>query len=143
MIPKHIFAVVAAIVLGHASGTFAQEGRVAVTARPPARIAPADPLDAMTQVAARYPGQSIAAESIAIVKETTVVDANYESYMELYAMYLATHAQPVPAPQRSGKPSFMSALQGISAGLAVTDQAVGVYEHAVEAKALANAYRGN
>jgi hypothetical protein len=142
MIPRHIFAVVAAIVLGHSSGAFAQESRPSVSARPPARIAPADPLDAMTQVAARYTGQSIASESISITRETTVVDANYESYMELYAMYLASHAQSAPAPQRSGK-SFMSALQGISAGLAVTDQAVGVYEHAVEAKALANAYKGN
>jgi hypothetical protein len=143
MIPKHIFAVVAAIVLGHASGTFAQEGRAAVTARPPARIAPADPLDAMTQVAALYTGQSIATQSIAVAKETTVVDNNYESYMELYAMYLASHAQSAPVQQRSGKPNWMSAMQGISAGLAVTDQAVGVYEHAVEAKALANVYKGN
>jgi hypothetical protein len=142
MTPKHTIAIVAALVLGHASGAFAQDSRSTPAARTPAQVAPADPLDAMTQVAALYAGRSIATESIALSKETAA-DSNYESYMELYAMYLASHAQQAPAKERPGKPGWLSTMQGISAGLEVTDQAIGVYEHALQAQALAKAYKEN
>jgi hypothetical protein len=145
MTPKHLVAIAATLVLGHASGAFAQDAPTAFASRTgtPAQIAPADPLDAIAHVAALYTGQSIATPSIAIAKETTVADANYESYMQLYAMYLASHAESGQVQERPGQAGWMTAMQGISAGLSVTDQAIGVYEHAVEAKALANAYRSN
>ncbi len=143
MSPKHIVTIAAVLVLGHAAGAIAQESREALRGAP-AQVASADPLDAMSQVAALYTGQSLATEPFAAPRDMNVAE-NYESYMELYAMYLASHAQSAPAPAapRGGKPGWMSTMQGISSGLAVTDQAIGVYEHAVEAQALANSYKAN
>ena len=59
-------------------------------------------------------------------------------------------AAPAPQPQATqivderpaGPSRFFSALNGISAGLAVSHEALDVYEHAIEANALKNSYNG-
>ena len=66
-------------------------------------------------------------------------DAAYADYLVRYERYLVEYAR-YQAQLRKRTPGWVLAMQGIGAGLQLADQAISVYEHGVEAKALANYY---
>ena len=128
------------ITLGVASSAFAQSvDDNAYLNRPRPTIVRMDPLDPVSRVAmlaTRANGDVIAAPAP----------------MPSSIVYFAPPAPPAPVAQpqatqiveeRPAGPSrFFSALNGISAGLAVSHEALDVYEHAIEANALKNSYNG-
>lgn len=129
------------ITLGVASSAFAQSADDSAylnrSPRPTiVRMDPLDPVSRVAMLATRANGDVIAAPAP----------------MPSSIVYFAPPAPPAPMAQpqatqvveeRPAGPSrFFSALNGISAGLAVSHEALDVYEHAVEANALKNYYNG-
>jgi len=128
------------VTLGVASSAFAQSvDDNAYLNRPRPTIVRMDPLDPVSRVAmlaTRANGDVIAAPAP----------------LPSSIVYFAPPAPPAPMAQpqatqiveeRPAGPSrFFSALNGISAGLAVSHEALDVYEHAIEANALKNSYNG-
>ena len=113
------------ITLGLASNAFAQsaDDNAYLNRSPRPTIIRMDPLDPVSRVAmlaTRANGDVIAAPAPMPQPQVTQI-----------------------ADERPAGPSrFFSALNGISAGLAVSHEALDVYEHAIEANALKNSYNG-
>jgi hypothetical protein len=70
---------------------------------------------------------------------TAPLDAAYRAYIVRYQRYLQEYRD--YQEQHSGGRNWFAALQDVSAGLQVADQAISVYEHGVEAQALTNLVR--
>ena len=129
------------ITLGVASSAFAQSADDSAflnrSPRPTiVRMDPLDPVSRVAMLATRATGDVIAAP---VPMPSSIV-------------YFAPPAPSTPAAQpqvtqiveeRPAGPSrFFSALNGISAGLAVSHEALDVYEHSIKANALKNYYNG-
>ena len=129
------------ITLGIASSAFAQsaDDNAYLNRSPRPTIVRMDPLDPVSRVA-----------MLATRANSDVVAA--PAPIPGSIAFFAPPAPPAPMPQpqvtqiadeRPAGPSrFFSALNGISAGLQVSHEALDVYEHAIEANALKNSYNG-
>ena len=130
---------VTVLVLAHAAGASAQTVQFPYSAREKRQLARVDPLDPLAQMAVRVAGRRV---TLAQPTVQPIASPDYQVYMEQYNQYLADHAQFVKEQQRPSKPGWMSAMQGISAGINLSHQALDLYEHGIEANALKNAYSG-
>lgn len=130
------------VTLGFASGAYAQGVDDAYGAQlsPRVTVIPMDPLDPVSRAA------MLAARSGRLTTTTTT------QATPTNVVFLSMPEMPAPAPQpqptqvadeRPAGPSrFFSALNGISAGLQVSHEALDVYEHTIEANALKNYLNG-
>ena len=122
------------IALGFASGAFAQtvdDAYQAALQSPPPTLR-MDPLDPVLRVA-------MLAQNAGIASPTTTDRFVFLSTPEPSAP-AAQVTRTVVEERPSGRERFFSTLQGISAGLQVSHEALDVYEHAIEANALKNFY---
>jgi hypothetical protein len=135
------FVATTIITLGFASGAFAQsvDDNANLNRSPRPTIVRMDPLDPVSRVA-----MLATRTNSDIVTTTTPLPGSIA--------FFAPPAPPAPASQpqqvqivdeRPAGPSrFYSVLNGISAGMQVSHEALDVYEHALEANALRNYYNG-
>jgi hypothetical protein len=127
------------IALGFAASAHAQTTDDVYMPHPPrttiVRMDPLDPISRVAMLAARSNGSTVA----------------LPAPMPTSITYFAPPATPAPVAQPvqtvaeekpAGPSKFFSALNGISAGLQVSHEALDVYEHAIEANALKNYYNG-
>jgi hypothetical protein len=132
MVATRIAAIVVTVVLGTAANTFAQSGGY-------------DPLNPLNKRQVQRGSRSVA--TAAPVRSATGGNragvtwqpeaGSYEAYLAEYQRWYASEAE-----RRSGPSGFMKFMNGLSVSLSVTDQAIGVYEHGVEARALSRYYNG-
>lgn len=133
-------AIVAATLYFAASGSaFAQSAPVESTATRPV-IAGWDSLDPLKEglIAAR--ASRVAPRTAPAPRPATSAEENYAIYMQQYNQYLAEYQQYQRAVATSGS-GYYNALNGISAGLQVADQAVDVVRNAVVTSQIAQGRR--
>src|SRR5690348_7067571 len=127
------------IALGFATSAFAQSADNFAYSRTPrptvVRMDPLDPVSRVAMLATRTAGDTLA-EPAPMPSSIT-----YFSAPEAPApVAQPTRVMVEETPQ--GPSRFLSTLNGISAGLAVSHEALDVYEHAIKANALKNYYNG-
>lgn len=135
------FVAMTIITLGFASGAFAQsvDGTYSDLVSPRATVLPMDSLDPVSRAAMLAMRSSRPTTSAPTTSPTNVV---------LFSPSEMPAPAPQPQPTRiaeeqpAGPSRFFSVLNGISAGLQVSHEALDVYEHAIEANALKNYYNG-
>jgi hypothetical protein len=125
-----IAALAAVVIMGTAANAFAQS----------AGYDSLNPLNKRAPQGIRRPAPAPMHYPIAHRDQATWRPApgSYEAYLVEYRRYLAQVEH-----QRSSRGNgFGNFLQGLSASLSVADQAISVYEHSLDAKALARYYSG-
>ncbi len=127
------------VALGYAASASAQSADVQYAREPQVHVDPLDPLD---DLAVRVTGRTIT-PSVPSVYRSVPVAASYDTTMQYYSQEPANDARYEEESQtRSAKPGWLSAMQGISASMQLSHEAIGVYEHALEAKSLSQIVNG-
>lgn len=127
---------ITALSLASATGAFAQSAFSTIPYRAPRPIVQMDPLDPVSRVAVLARRGFDTPDTTPVRVSGRPADVRRD-YAAAPAVEPVTAAAPVLAP----KPSrFLSALEGISQSLQLSHEALGVYEHAIEANALKNGY---
>ncbi len=140
MTASRIATIVVGFVLSATPGAFAQEREIERdnSFRSERRI---DPLDVVAQT------ERIAATvSPSIDSRSSLSGADYERYLQVYQQYLVEYTRfnqtaqrrPIEKKTKGDKPSVAGVLRNISGTLAVADQGLDVYGHALELQAYKN-----
>jgi hypothetical protein len=140
MTASRVATIVVGIVLGTTTGAFAQSQSGYVSREAAGRYAPPpiDPLDNL----ARTERMSFTVPPVYDPYRPTMSEVDYQSYVQVYQQYLVAYARSTQTDKRARRnepPTSVKVMQGISAGLSLTDQGLDVVDHALETNALKNA----
>jgi hypothetical protein len=143
MTASRIATIVVGFVLGTTTGAFAQQGQLINEGFDPRMVERRiDPLDVVAQterVAATVPPAFETDRPSASSRE-------YHSYIQAYQLYLAQYSvfnqtskpRQIEKPNKGEKTSVANVMRNISGGLALADQGLDVYGHALELQAYKN-----